>query len=267
MLARSQYNEFFSLLIGGLFFGGARAMFGAGYAGARLVAREAPNAAGVAQVVLQYARTGSTYATACVLVATPYSCRFDTTKIADGSYSFDAGHAAYQGLAVGQSQDVVVSYEVTDENGGVWKLGRPTNSGSSQVYASSVLGSRPRDYFRFNDPGGTVNPVNQVTGHPATYHNVTFTPGAAGAGPFPDAHGADDRPRLPAVRKGRRGARPVRALARAAQGVRLDDPRDADAGDHLLGTDADTALQRWLRRHHGPAAPHVLRRDVPRVLA
>lgn len=82
--------------------------------------------------------------------------------------------------------------QVTDENGGVWKLGRPTNSGSSQVYASSVLGSRPRDYFRFADPGGTVNPVNQVaSNYPATYHNVTFTPGAAGAGPFPDSHGAN----------------------------------------------------------------------------
>ena len=42
------------------------------------------------------------------------------------------------------------------------------NSGSSQVYASSVLGSRPRDYFRLNDSDGMINPINQVTGHPAT---------------------------------------------------------------------------------------------------
>ena len=35
----------------------------------------------------------------------------------DGSYSFDAGHAAYQHLAQGATTDVVANYTVTDEHG------------------------------------------------------------------------------------------------------------------------------------------------------
>ncbi len=40
------------------------------------------------------------------------------TLNADGSYSFDAGNAAYQALAVGQIQTVVASYTVSDGQGG-----------------------------------------------------------------------------------------------------------------------------------------------------
>jgi VCBS repeat-containing protein len=36
---------------------------------------------------------------------------------ADGSYSFDAGNAAYQSLNAGQTMDVVANYTVTDEHG------------------------------------------------------------------------------------------------------------------------------------------------------
>lgn len=36
------------------------------------------------------------------------------TLNADGTYSFNAGNAAYQGLAAGQTQQVVVNYQVTD---------------------------------------------------------------------------------------------------------------------------------------------------------
>ncbi|WP_440978511.1 Ig-like domain-containing protein [Sphingomonas pseudosanguinis] len=39
------------------------------------------------------------------------------TLNADGSYSFDAGNAAYQALAKGEVQTVVASYTVTDEHG------------------------------------------------------------------------------------------------------------------------------------------------------
>jgi len=39
------------------------------------------------------------------------------TLNADGSYSFDASNAAYQGLAKGQTSDVVANYTVTDEHG------------------------------------------------------------------------------------------------------------------------------------------------------
>lgn len=54
-------------------------------------ATETQNESGVAQVVIQYA-PGSTsnYQTACTITVEPYSCRFDTTKIADGTYSFRA---------------------------------------------------------------------------------------------------------------------------------------------------------------------------------
>ncbi|GAA1931780.1 Ig-like domain-containing protein [Nocardioides marmoribigeumensis] len=44
---------------------------------------------GVAQVVLQWQRSGtSTWTTACTLSLEPFSCRFDTTALADGTYSF-----------------------------------------------------------------------------------------------------------------------------------------------------------------------------------
>ncbi|MEN9395927.1 MAG: hypothetical protein RLZ81_457 [Pseudomonadota bacterium] len=39
------------------------------------------------------------------------------TLNASGTYSFDAGNAAYQSLAAGQTTDVVASYTVTDEHG------------------------------------------------------------------------------------------------------------------------------------------------------
>ena len=38
------------------------------------------------------------------------------TLNADGSYSFDAGNAAYQHLAQGATTDVVANYTVTDEH-------------------------------------------------------------------------------------------------------------------------------------------------------
>lgn len=46
---------------------------------------------GVARVVIQYAPNGTTsWTDACVLTALPYTCRFITTSIPDGSYSFRA---------------------------------------------------------------------------------------------------------------------------------------------------------------------------------
>ena len=46
---------------------------------------------GVAHVVLQYAASGTTtYRDLCTVTAPPYSCRFDTAALADGSYGFRA---------------------------------------------------------------------------------------------------------------------------------------------------------------------------------
>ena len=46
---------------------------------------------GVAQVVVQTAVTGtSNWASLCTITATPYSCRYDTAQLTDGSYTFRA---------------------------------------------------------------------------------------------------------------------------------------------------------------------------------
>lgn len=72
--------------------------------------------------------------------------------------------------------------QVTDENGGVWKLAPPTVSGSSQVFRAAVLGAKPEDYYRLGDGGGTTNPANEVHGEAATYNAATL----GVAGPFSD---------------------------------------------------------------------------------
>ncbi|GAA0378051.1 hypothetical protein GCM10009541_20670 [Micromonospora gifhornensis] len=71
---------------------------------------------------------------------------------------------------------------VTDENGGVWQLGSPTVSGSSDVYAASVLGAKPADYWRLGEIEVT-DAVNEVQGGTATYNQVTL----GVAGPFSDS--------------------------------------------------------------------------------
>ncbi|GAA1762969.1 Ig-like domain-containing protein [Kocuria aegyptia] len=60
--------------------------------GTRTFAATATDAhSGIAQVVLQYAPTGSTsYQQLCAVTGEPYSCRYDTTRLANGSYSFRA---------------------------------------------------------------------------------------------------------------------------------------------------------------------------------
>ncbi|GAB3518165.1 Ig-like domain-containing protein [Arthrobacter monumenti] len=45
----------------------------------------------VAQVTIQYAGTGTTsWTTLCTITVSPFSCRYDTARIVDGSYSFRA---------------------------------------------------------------------------------------------------------------------------------------------------------------------------------
>ncbi|MCW2831759.1 MAG: fibronectin [Aeromicrobium sp.] len=60
--------------------------------GTRTFAATATDAhSGVAQVVIQYATSGSTtYRTLCTIAGPPFSCRYDTTALAAGSYSFRA---------------------------------------------------------------------------------------------------------------------------------------------------------------------------------
>jgi len=73
---------------------------------------------------------------------------------------------------------------VTDENGGVWTLNNPTVSGNSDVYVASVLGSKPQDYWRLDDPVDTTDAVNEVAGGVASYGGtVTYQD----SGPFADS--------------------------------------------------------------------------------
>jgi RHS repeat-associated protein len=76
--------------------------------------------------------------------------------------------------------------QVTDEHGAVWKLNPPTVSGSSQVYAASVLGAGPHDYWRLAEPAA-ADAVNQVNVDMLTYQGgVTL----GGAGRFSDSPAA-----------------------------------------------------------------------------
>ncbi|MGI5238567.1 LamG-like jellyroll fold domain-containing protein [Dactylosporangium sp. CA-139066] len=80
---------------------------------------------------------------------------------------------------------------VTDEAGGIWQVGAPVVSGSSQGYVSSVLGARPREYFRLNDTSLPTRAYSQVRSvWNAAYNNVVYDTGQAGTSPFTDTYGA-----------------------------------------------------------------------------
>ncbi|WP_434739682.1 LamG-like jellyroll fold domain-containing protein [Micromonospora sp. SH-82] len=74
---------------------------------------------------------------------------------------------------------------LTDENGGTWNLAAPTVSGNSDVYAASVLGAKPADYWRLGETEVT-EAVNEVQGGTATYDTTTL----GVAGPFSDSRAA-----------------------------------------------------------------------------
>jgi RHS repeat-associated protein len=75
--------------------------------------------------------------------------------------------------------------QVVDEHNGTWKISSPGVSGSSQVYAASVLSGGPADYLRMNE-SGVSEAVNEVNGGVATYNTVTL----GSPGPFTDATAA-----------------------------------------------------------------------------
>ncbi|EWM17831.1 laminin G domain-containing protein, partial [Kutzneria sp. 744] len=86
--------------------------------------------------------------------------------------------------------------QLTDENGGVWKVGAPTVTGSSQVYRSAVLGAAPTAYYRLGDNVGAAQAVSEVKYAAGTYNNVTLGSG----GPFQDAVAASSTAPLPGRR-------------------------------------------------------------------
>ncbi len=87
---------------------------------------------GVAQVQLQYARSGtSTWAPLCTVAVPPYSCRFDTTALANASYSFravatdEAGISTTSAAVTNRVVDNTVS-SVSVEDPGAYLTGNAT---------------------------------------------------------------------------------------------------------------------------------------------
>ncbi|MFF7213164.1 LamG-like jellyroll fold domain-containing protein [Streptomyces sp. NPDC008238] len=76
--------------------------------------------------------------------------------------------------------------QLTDENGGIWKLGAPTVTGSSQTYRGAVLGAAPSGYFRLGEAAGAGTAFDEVRGGNGTYNAVTL----GAAGPFSDQKAA-----------------------------------------------------------------------------
>ncbi|MDX6740735.1 LamG-like jellyroll fold domain-containing protein [Actinocorallia sp. A-T 12471] len=76
--------------------------------------------------------------------------------------------------------------QVTDENGGVWKIAAPTAQGSSAVFRGAVLGAAPATYFRLADAPGSAAAADELNAGTGTYANVTL----GAAGPFADSSAA-----------------------------------------------------------------------------
>ncbi|HEY3478833.1 MAG TPA: LamG-like jellyroll fold domain-containing protein, partial [Streptomyces sp.] len=72
--------------------------------------------------------------------------------------------------------------QLTDENGGLWKLAAPTIAGSSQTYRGAVLGGAPATYFRLGEAAGATTALDETRGGTGTYNAVTL----GTAGPFSD---------------------------------------------------------------------------------
>lgn len=97
---------------------------------------------GVAQVVIEYAVAGSaTYKPLCTVTTSPFSCRVDTTTLADGSYTFRAvatdvaGNTATSATVTNRVVDNTVS-SVSMEDPGAFLTGTVTLTAS----ASSTAG-------------------------------------------------------------------------------------------------------------------------------
>ena len=87
---------------------------------------------GVGQVVIQYAPNGTTtWTTACTIGSSPFTCRFDTTKLANGKYDFravstdNAGNSATSASVTGRTVDNTVS-SVAMEDPGAYLTGTVT---------------------------------------------------------------------------------------------------------------------------------------------
>lgn len=124
-----------------------------------LAATAADAHSGVAEVRLQYAAAGgSTWTTACVLHADPFSCPFDTTRIPDGGYSLravatDTAGNATTSAAVAWTVDNTVS-SVSLEDPGAFLSGTLTlraNAASTSGVTSLRIQSTPSGSSAWTD--------------------------------------------------------------------------------------------------------------------
>ena len=101
---------------------------------------------GIAEVVIQAARTStSTWSTLCTVIDSPYFCRFDTTTLAMGSYSFraiakdEAGNSTTSALVTNRVVDNTVS-SVSMEDPGAYLTGNAalTATASSTAGVGSI---------------------------------------------------------------------------------------------------------------------------------
>ncbi|MFE4599870.1 LamG-like jellyroll fold domain-containing protein [Kitasatospora indigofera] len=91
-----------------------------------------------------------------------------------------------QFAAVAYDTNAAQVTQVTDENGGVWQIGKPQVTGSSQVYRSAVMGAAPAGYWRLGDAAGAATAYDEVKYGTSTYNAVTL----GSAGPFSDTTAA-----------------------------------------------------------------------------
>ena len=134
-----------------------------------LTANATDNESGVAGVQLQYLRSGtSTWVTACTVEDEPYTCRFDTTALANGTYSFRAvatdavGFVTTSAVVASRTVDNTVS-SVSMENPGAVLTGTVTLAAS----ASSTAGIASVRIERA--PSGTTSWTTVCTDQTAPY--------------------------------------------------------------------------------------------------
>ena len=134
-----------------------------------LTANAGDNESGVTGVQLQYLRSGtSTWVTACTVEDDPYTCRFDTTALANGTYSFRAvatdavGFVTTSAVVGNRTVDNTVS-SVSMENTGAVLTGTVTLAAS----ASSTAGIASVRIDRA--PSGTTSWTTVCTDQTAPY--------------------------------------------------------------------------------------------------
>ncbi len=120
------------------------------------------------------------------LTATQVTAQYTAGKQAGSLLTGITRPSGKQFAAVSYDTNTAQVGQVTDENGGVWQVGKPSVTGSSQVYRSAVLGGAPAGYWRLGDTAGAAAAYDEVKYGLGTYNAVTL----GSAGPFADSTAA-----------------------------------------------------------------------------